>query len=317
MARQLAAVLRNDSNNALAHSRLAELRLRQFELAQRTAKNDMSLAQIRDAALASNFETIKAQNEWLNIAIPENKKLLDQALHHAKRAVSLSPLQGEAYIQLAQLGFLTGDGIRAKRAYLAQALRVRPYDGDVLMAVGFELALVGRSEVAADYFKRVFCHADRYRDQIITVFGPRMPAEAFVQLFEPNLAATEKLFACYRKWGLATHAEVAGRRYLACLQQQPEEAEASMTADQWYQVFVVRDYLGDVDGAMRCLEQAVALEPRDFPKRRKLGRQLLKHQQYARAQQHLRWCVDRMPADPSLQRDLRMSMQASDGSMRR
>ena len=66
MARELEAVVRHDASNALAHCRLSELRLQQFELAQRTAANNMSLAQIREAALESNFATLRAQDQWLS-----------------------------------------------------------------------------------------------------------------------------------------------------------------------------------------------------------------------------------------------------------
>ena len=251
------------------------------------------------------------------MAIPENKKLLDQALFHARRSVRLSPLHGEAYVHLAQLGFLAGDGTRAKQAYLAQALRVRPYDGDVLMAVGFELALAGKSTAAAEYFLRVFRQSPHYRDQIITVFAPRMPADAFLQLFKPDLTATERLFAYYRKSGLTTHAEAAGRYYVARIERQSARLAESMTAERWYQAFVVHDFLGNTRPALESLEQAVALAPRDFSKRRKLGRQLLKNQQFSRAQQHLRWCVEQMPNDESLQRDLRTCLHANDGTLRR
>jgi len=144
-----------------------------------------------------------------------------------------------------------------------------------------------------------------------------MPADAFLRLFKPDLTATERLFAYYRKSGLTTHAETAGRYYVACIKKQPKQVAQSMSADQWYQVFVVHEFLGDSEPALDCLEHAVALAPKDFPKRRKLGRQLLKHQQFARAQQHLRWCVEQMPNDESLQRDLRTCVHANVSTLRR
>ncbi len=296
MSRELEAVLRHDDSNVSAHCRLAGLRLQQFELAQRDAENNMSLAQIRDAAMQSNFSTLQAQNQWLNVAIPENRPLLDQALRHARRAVQLSPLYGEAYLHLAQLGFLAGDGPRAKQAYLAQALRVRPYDGEVLMAVGSELALAGQMATATKYWLRVFRHAPRYREQIIAVFAPQMPAKSFIHVFQPDVQATERLFAYYRKLGYASHAETTGRYYLAQLDQQRASSRDAITADRWYQAYVVCDYLGDSTRAISSLESAVAQAPDDFLVRRKLGRQLLRNQQFARAQDHLRWCVQGRPA---------------------
>ena len=68
----------------------------------------MDIGQIRDAAIASQFPSREALSEWLGRAIGEHQKLLYRALWHARQAVMRCPLQGEAYLFLAELVFLEG-----------------------------------------------------------------------------------------------------------------------------------------------------------------------------------------------------------------
>ncbi len=266
--------------------------------------------QIRDAALASGFPSLQAQNEWLDRAVPENRYLLDQSLRHARLAVRLSPLQGEAYIYLAQLGFLMGDGSRAKRSYLDQALRVRPYDDDVLLAVGSELALEGQIDKATVYWKQVFDHAPDYREPIIELFASQVPADEFLKRFQPDVDGAKLLFDFYRRIGFAPQASVTGRYFISRLADHVSRDQGALDGQQWYEAFVVQDYLGDSRAALGCLRNAVACEPNQFTYRQKLARQLLRHQQYDEATEQLRWCLSRKPGDTSLMRDLQTAARS-------
>ena len=306
----LEATVRSDPREARAQSRLAALYLQKFELAQRRAENCMSLTQLRDAALTSEFPTLQAQNQWLDRAAAENRHLLDKALRHAQRAARLSPLQGETYIYLAQLGFLVGDGNRAKRACLDQALRVRPFDDDVLMAVGSELALEGDLRQATVYWKRVFHHAPQYRQQIIALFAPQVPAGTFLKTFQPDAGGAKALFDHYRKIGFAPQANVAGRYYIARLADRSQQGSDELDADQWCQAFVVQSFLGEQQAALSCLRHAVQQAPERFALRQKLARQLLRGGEYDEARQHLQWCLRRKPDDASLKRDLQIATRA-------
>ncbi len=57
--------------------------------------------------------------------------------------MELCPLEGEAYIYLAELSFLAGEGREARSAYVRQAMQVRPHDPAVRLAAGNESALCG------------------------------------------------------------------------------------------------------------------------------------------------------------------------------
>ncbi len=305
----LEEAVRVNSRDARGHARLAALYLQQFEVAQRHAANALSLTQIRDAALASEFPSLQAQNDWLARAVPENRQLLDKAYRHARLAVRLAPLRGEAYVYLAQLGFLAGDGKRAKRAYLDQALRVRPYDDDVLMVVGSELALDGQIEQATVYWKQVFDHAPHYREPIIELFASQVPADEFLKRFQPDQDGAKLLFNHYRKIGFSPQASVAGRYYIARLAAQLQGHDTELDGEQWYQAFVVQDYLGDDQAALSCLRKAVEQVPDRFAYRQKLARQLLRQREYDEAQEQLKWCLQRKPRDASLLRDLQTAVK--------
>ena len=73
---------------------------------QQHSDDPMSLSQLRDAALAAQFESHDKMHEWLERAVGKNLKYLHAAARHAKRAAQLCPLQGQAYVHLAELRFL-------------------------------------------------------------------------------------------------------------------------------------------------------------------------------------------------------------------
>ena len=102
MASLLERCVAKDRSFARGHLRLAANYLQQFHLLQMSSQNPMDLAQIRDAAIASRFESRAALDEWLDRAFGPRRKHLGAALWHAHRAAALCPVQGEAYLYLAE-----------------------------------------------------------------------------------------------------------------------------------------------------------------------------------------------------------------------
>lgn len=153
---ELRHVIRAHPTNARAHLRLAGNYLRQFELRQAQSQNQMSITQIRDAAMMSHFSSSEEMHEWLVRAFGRDSDLLYLAFRHARCALKNCPLQGEAYIYLASLCFLEGKGPQAVDDYVAQALRVNPYSGDILFAVGLHEFLSGRLDQALQRWQSTF-----------------------------------------------------------------------------------------------------------------------------------------------------------------
>jgi len=304
MTNHLEDLLRRDPDNARANLRLAGLYLRSFDINQKANENPMPLSQIRDAALASPFASSKAQDEWLERVLGDNRSYLDRAMYHAKRGLRLCPLQGEGYVYLAELAFLDSSSSQLKHAYVDQSLRVRPHEGVVLFAAGGEAALAGDIAGALELWKRAFYQDPEQQTRIIELLAPQMPADAFLQHFEPDLPATHKLYWFYRTNNLIEQARYVGTNYAALLVSKAMREIGTEAAAKWDEARSVYDFLGNQEKALDCARNAVAQAPDDFTKHRILASVLLSDCQYDEAIRELQWCLSRRPDDEGLQQML-------------
>jgi hypothetical protein len=278
--------------------------LRQFDAQQQKSENPMPLSQIRDAALASQFPTRAAQDQWLSIVTGPNRRWLDRAFLHAQRALRLCPLQGEGYAYLAELAFLYSASPHWKQAFVEQALRVRPYSGIVLLAAGGEAALVEDNERALALWKQAFHLDPEQQTRIIELLGSKLPADAFVEHFRPDRVALGKLYDFYLRLAAAEPARFVAVRYVAELEREAPAAESQEAAALWDQASGVYTYVGETKKAAQCARQAVFQTPDDFGRRQRLAAALLNNQDYGEAISQLQWCLSRHPDDASLQQQL-------------
>ncbi|MGA2799556.1 MAG: O-antigen ligase family protein, partial [Thermoguttaceae bacterium] len=79
-------------NHSSAHLALTEAHLRLFDVLQANSPNPMTLTNIRDAALDSDFSSPQALHAWRARAVGEHWVHLDAALRHTRSALSLCPL---------------------------------------------------------------------------------------------------------------------------------------------------------------------------------------------------------------------------------
>ncbi len=303
-------ILNVNPQDARAHVRMAELSLRQFALTQRSRPEQLSLPEVRDAALHYQFTSLGAQRRWLDRATAGHRLLLERAFRHARRAVQLSPLQAEPYVYLAQVGFVNGDGRCAKWAYLHQALRVRPDHDAVLIVAGSEWLAEGHLQQATDCWRPVFARQPRYQHHIITALAPQMSAHDFLTAFQPDTRGASALFQQYRRMGYLPQATITARHYLASWQHSTAGQERPVTAQAWLATATVQQYLGDEPAALASLRSAIACDSNHYAVRQQLGRALLRQQAYAEARQHLQWCLARQPRDRSVEEDLQTATRA-------
>jgi tetratricopeptide (TPR) repeat protein len=295
MQRHLEAVVRHHPRDAEAQLRLAAVYLKQFELAQRTAENSMDLSQIRDAAFASAFASKTAQDLWLNVALGENRKLLDLAQEHSRQAVALSPLQGLGYAQLADLSFLESPRAETKDAYIAQAALVRPHNGFVLFIQGREASFVNDLETAFHFWKRAFRQDPEVRHLLVESLADRLPADFFVQQFEPDTRVLGMLFERYKSQQRVEEAKWVGRQYIAGLQRDAEKKPAKQAASCWNLAQDAAMWLGRPDDALRFQQRAVELAPLEFNYRVTLANLLVQEKRFEQAVNELEWCLRRQP----------------------
>ncbi|MFW6171609.1 MAG: O-antigen ligase family protein [Planctomycetota bacterium] len=302
MNEHLEGVLARHPLDARANSRLSTVNVRRFDLEQRLSINPMPLTQIREAAVASEFPSRESLEKWLSRAVGENFEYLKRARRYARRAVALCPLQGECYIQLAQLAFVEGTGAAArKKQYVEQAMRVRPHNGAVLVAAGSEAALEGDFERMLELWKRAF-HRDHFvQKDLIPILADRLAPEFILSAFAPDTTAMGRIFAHYRKSDREQNAQWVGRLYAENLVQDAQsEQNTEHAAALWRKAQQVHTFLKQTDLAIRCGRAATQLKPNHFATRRRLAKQLIDAHRYAEALGEITWCLRRKPGDPEL-----------------
>ncbi len=298
---QLRQVTAWTPGDARAHLALAEACLQHFELLQADSANAMPLGQIRDAALASRFESRTALDAWLARAIGANRQFLDLALWHTRRALLSCPLEGQAYVYLAELCFLNGSDDKLKPALIDQALRVRPYSGSVLMRAGSEAALAEDLPRALEYWRRAFRAGPVAQRQFIEMWaGMQLPVEIVLKEFDPDLPSVRVMQAIYAQRGPQEQVRTLLAYRAAACQRAAQATTGESAAALWLELHNVYRELGQQAQAIEALRQAVSLGPNDFAPRRLLAVSLVEQQRFAEAEEHLRWCLDRRGDDQQL-----------------
>lgn len=301
MIRQLEQVVYWDPDCARANARLADRYMTQFELRLRHEENTMEISQIRDAAIASAFQSPEQLRGWLERAFGPNAQLLYQALAHARRAAQLSPLQGEAYLYMADLCFLDGASYPAVEAYVDQGLRVRPYDKAVLYRAGVEKLSLGRLEETLRLWSKCYHVAGSHLPKIVyRVVASGMPASLFVSTFQPDWQTLRDVWARYRQYGTDDDLRVLLSYAEGVTEQRVRQERADRAAIIWYWQSMMYADVGQPDKALACLQQADTCNPHDYTIRYALGQSLLAAGRYAEAEPHIRWCLARHPQNKTL-----------------
>lgn len=301
---ELETVVRWLPDHRRAHLDLAECYLRLFDMLQSQSENPMSLANLRDAALRSRFPSREALGAWLGRAVGPHVHYLDEALRHVRCSLALCPVQGRAYVYLAELCFLENAGEEGKGACIDQALRVRPFNGEVLYAGAREALLAGDYDRWLTLARQSFQAGRRQQRRLITDLISRTPPEGLEEMirmvvreFQPDLTALRTLYLRAQQRGQPEQLVWLRHR---CAEQ--AEADARLTrgeaaAELWNEARKFYAANQDGDRAFECAKNAVASDPNDFAARYGFGLALLEQGQPEEAESHLRWCLQRRPND--------------------
>lgn len=292
-----------------AHLRLAQAYAHLFGLIQENSPNAMSVRSLRETIAQSHFASKEAMDDWLRRAVGEHRNLLDLSRWHARRAVKLCPLHGEAYLLLADLCFLDGRGDSAKADLVAQAVRVRPREGRVLFAAGGEAWLAGNFPQWFQCWRDAY-HADpALQEQVTAVFTGRCPPEDisteidyFIQSFGPDLQGVRLLHKRYVDLGYASDARLAPLRkyFVGLAEADAAQRTGSQAAMAWLEIQELYGHLGDRAKSLECARKAYRYAQTNYRVRFRLVECLLAVNEFAEAEQHLRWCTSRRPRDARL-----------------
>lgn len=292
--------------HARAHLRLATCYRNAFEHLQRGSENPMTLAQLRDAVLASQFESVESMREWLQRAVGSNLKYLDAASLHAKQAVRLCPLQGQAYVHLAELSFLENLDPKQPKALLTQAQLVRPHSAQVQFVLGREALQEGRPDDALAAWKEAFQRDRSYQNQILYLLAGTIPPDVVLKSLEPDLAALELMEARYRQQA-TPHYVVVARAYAEALKVKALSPKCDKPIDQLLKAAGMYAKLNETTAAESCFRRALDMDRASFPVRRAYGAFLLEQNQFAEATEYLEWCLRISPNDESLRRSVEVA----------
>ncbi|MCB7129575.1 MAG: O-antigen ligase family protein, partial [Candidatus Brocadiales bacterium] len=300
MINQLEKVIEYNPTYVRAHLRMAGACLQYFDQLQQASANAMDLSQICDAAIASKFSSRAELDEWLSRSVGEDRKLLEKALWHTHRGLQLCPLQGEGYLYLANLCFLEGGRATSRRAYVDQALKVRPYDGGVLLQAGKVAILAGDVAQAMDYWKRCFQSGGIHQLQLIQLLAGHLPLTFVLDQFNPNLSDMQMLYLRYKRVSSAEELKQLSQRYVSRANSDLTREDGKKAARAWLFANRMDRDLGDTDRAIQSAQQAYAFAPGSYQVRYVLARSLLEAKQFSEAETHLRWCLGRKPRNQNL-----------------
>jgi len=310
MMRHLERAVAWDPKFAAARLELATYQLHEFERRQRAAANSMDVAQIRDAALASQFKSEAELKSWLVRAFGKDCELLAAALSNAHAGLAQSPLDGDGYLLLAELSFIEGAGRNQVEAYLEQGLRVRPHDGDLLFEVGKQALVDGDMERAIELWKKCFKDPGPHQLKIVYLLAGRYPAALVTEIFQPEWHTLPQIWARYleqRQPQDLAHLLAYAR---SVTERQVHEKTEIPPDTIWLQQALMYRDVKQPEAGLVCLERAYQCNPRDFEVRYALGQSLLQAGRLVEAEPHFRWCMARRPENKSISAALRQISEA-------
>lgn len=283
---------------------LAKLALQRFEEAQKHGVNPMALGQVRDAAIRSRFASRQELDAWLDRAVGEHRRYLDEALHNTRQALHFSPLLGEGYLFLADLCFLENAQPETKAAYVQQALKVRPYAPDILLVAGKEAAFSGDWQSAIAFWRKAFQSGSYGKRVVIRLMAEgNVPLEFLVEHFRPGWPEIHDVFLAYQsKLTPAQHQFV--REQYAAAAQKAQDLPPKDLAYLYYQMSFVFANTPDESKALELLRKAIEIEPNSWDYRRQYGKELARQGFWRQAEEQFTWCLQRRPDDKNLQSQL-------------
>jgi len=292
-------------NDARFHVRLAAQYTRLFHVLQSRAENNFPLNQIRDAAIAGDFESPAELREWLGRSCGDHIKYAYSAEQHVRRAIELNPLEAHAYLYLSELAFLSGAPAGFERACVEQSLTLRPYDANILFAAGRDARLDGDVEKWIKLWKQAFHRDAVVQSQIIRQLAEwtQAPVEIIAQVFEPDISALERMTGILEGMKLPDDHHKALTLLSAKLFERAGERDNRDRAQDWLDAAAAFGKIGENERVAECLDNAYQAAPTSFVVRLSYGAWLLRNARTSEASRHLEWC-QRMRPDHAKLNDL-------------
>ncbi|MDA1211155.1 MAG: O-antigen ligase family protein [Planctomycetota bacterium] len=296
----LTAAVKADPQNSRIRLRTAFAYMTVFQIMQNNSENAMSLSQIADAARSSPFESPEQMREWVNKVVGKSQKYLDGAMLHAREALTLSPMQGHGYMYLSELCFLDGEDQETQSAYLNQALAVRPYDPQILFAVGRDALARGDLELAARNWKGSFHRSAVYKQRIIDLLADFVPASFFTENFEPDAQSLQLLIKRYENSTRQEDLHVLLRAFAEAAHTESQVTEGDKAVQLLILAHRAYDQLQETEEAWQSLNDALSIDENSYEVHYAAGLWLYRQERFSEAVKHLDWCNEHRPGNNKL-----------------
>jgi len=300
--KSLFAAAKLDRRNGRLQEEAAAGCLELFNLRQERSENSLAFAQIRDAAKASQFESHKALQDWMKVAVGSNQKLLYTARTFLKRALASEPLRPRSYLMLAELSFLGTAPDGFEKQCFDQALRLRPHDPETLFEVGRNVLLAGDIDGALVHWREAFRRSRRLRVQLTEALAGHVDPDFFLTKLDPDWQTLGTVATAYDKVGRTAEAQTVRQvfieRGLQRLKGQQSDEEVESTLASLREAYIAQD---QPDRSIRLLAKFEKRLSDSYRIRYLLGKDLYNEQRLVEAAEFLEWCASRQPDDGWLQ----------------
>jgi hypothetical protein len=299
--------------HAEAHQHLALKCLRLFELLQTQNDNRMSLQQIRDVVMSSEFQTTKDMYSFLKRAFGQNMRLILLSDQHSRKSLALCPLIVRPYECLVATSFMSDPRDEAHDRLVEQTLLLGGHSPKTRHAIGLTLLLEGRQTEAMEQWATVFHSSRDLRLAICRTVTARNSVDVVLRQFDPSIEEMPEVLQAVRevrrRSDLETLAFVIAEKVRQHDGSETAEKTASDTGREHYLTLLMDTYrsayeIKSTDACASLLRLAIECDPSAEPPRRALGLLMLEQKNYDEADAHFAWCSEQFPGDTKLD-DLR------------
>ncbi len=302
--------LRENPRQPRVQMHLAALSLNLFDTMQQKSDNPLNLAQIGDVVASSGFASADEMHEWLHRAFGSTIRLPLMADKLARQSLKNCPIQGAAYLTLAETAFLRAPQLAGQAPFVDQALLVRGYDPKVRFFAGARSLLTGDQAAALEHWAMVFRSNSTFRREITRRLSTA-PASFLLTQFQPDTRQLADVLDVYV--GLNRSSDVA--EIIAAIEKavvaESDTLPTEKRVEALMQAYRAAYKMQLPDRGEWLLKQAMACDETAYWPRRNYGLLLYETERYAEAGEVLLWCYQHEPGDANLDRLIRESRRRS------
>ncbi|MEO1979196.1 MAG: O-antigen ligase family protein [Fuerstiella sp.] len=293
----LTASLKAVPNQHRVQLALSEQLLRLFDLLQERSDNPMPLKMIRDAAV-TNFSDAGERQDWVKIVCNDRIRLIKLADQLLRDSLKGCPVQGHAYLTLLDTAFCTQRSDLHHQKLIDQAMLVRGHDPRVRFVAGREALLSGDKETALRLWESVFHSNQYFRLGILKLVASQLPAEFFLQQFQPDSDELLDLLNVYDLLKRERDSTVILNRLCEVIPKEaPSIEDEEEREEKMFIAYQAARKLEDLERAIEILQVVIEDFPLSYEPRYHLAMTLVELERPQEALDHLQWCHDQDPGN--------------------